>query len=312
GGESATTNNRMEMMAAIQALEALKRPVRVRIHTDSQYLRNGITQWLPHWKRRGWRKKAGPVKNIDLWQRLEQAAAPHQVEWLWVRGHAGHVENERADLLARRAIAAIRAGPASAGKAWAAPATGAAHGSFEVAWSAAASRLEELHHRFGARYLEGARSLDVERFHDAVVNQHGIALRARAHAVARPVHREADRLGELAVAVGEHHHVVADLLVLAPCVHDEGVVHRQAGDRVDALGLDRLGVVDEARKMLGRAGGREGARQGEDNHLLALEQLIGGYRLHPFAGHGLQGNAGNLVANLDHVGSFREWVKTKR
>ena len=107
GGESATTNNRMEMMAAIAGLEALKRPCGVRVYTDSQYLRDGITQWLPGWKARGWRtadKK--PVKNIDLWQRLEQAAAPHQVEWHWVRGHAGHPENERADALARGAIAA--------------------------------------------------------------------------------------------------------------------------------------------------------------------------------------------------------------
>ncbi|HVO03395.1 MAG TPA: ribonuclease HI [Candidatus Cybelea sp.] len=107
GGETLTTNNRMELMAAIQALEALKRPSTVRLHTDSQYLRNGITEWIPQWKRRGWKtadKK--PVKNADLWQRLEQAAAPHQVEWLWVRGHDGHVENERVDLLARMAIPA--------------------------------------------------------------------------------------------------------------------------------------------------------------------------------------------------------------
>ena len=105
GGEALTTNNRMELMAAIMALEALKRPSKVRLHTDSQYLRNGITEWLPQWKRRAWKtadKK--PVKNADLWQRLEQAEAPHQVEWLWVRGHDGHVENERVDLIARRAI----------------------------------------------------------------------------------------------------------------------------------------------------------------------------------------------------------------
>jgi ribonuclease HI len=109
GGEAATTNNRMELMAAIAALEALNRPSQVRLHTDSQYLRNGITQWLPSWKARGWRtadKK--PVKNVDLWQRLEQAAAPHEIEWHWVRGHAGHPENERADALARAAIAAAR------------------------------------------------------------------------------------------------------------------------------------------------------------------------------------------------------------
>jgi ribonuclease HI len=105
GGEPATTNNRMEMTAAIAALEALKRPCRVRLHTDSQYLRDGIMQWLAGWKARGWRtadKK--PVKNVDLWQRLDAAAAPHRIEWLWVRGHAGHPENERADALARAAV----------------------------------------------------------------------------------------------------------------------------------------------------------------------------------------------------------------
>jgi ribonuclease HI len=105
GGETPTTNNRMEMLAAIAALEALKRPCRVRLYSDSQYLRDGITKWLPAWKARGWRtadKK--PVKNIDLWQRLEVAATPHEVEWHWVRGHAGHPENERADALARGAI----------------------------------------------------------------------------------------------------------------------------------------------------------------------------------------------------------------
>jgi ribonuclease HI len=112
GGEAMTTNNRMEMSAAIAALEALKRPCRVRLHTDSQYLRDGITRWLPAWKARGWRtadKK--PVKNIDLWQRLDEAAAPHQVAWLWVRGHAGHPENERADALARAQVVLAAAVP---------------------------------------------------------------------------------------------------------------------------------------------------------------------------------------------------------
>ena len=105
GGEPATTNNRMEMMAAIRALEALKRPARVRIHTDSAYLRDGITRWVHGWKLNGWRtadKK--PVKNVDLWQRLEAASERHQVEWVWIRGHAGHPENERADRLARAAV----------------------------------------------------------------------------------------------------------------------------------------------------------------------------------------------------------------
>jgi ribonuclease HI len=105
GGEVQTTNNRMEMTAAIVALEALKRPCRVRLYTDSRYVLDGITQWLRGWKARQWRtadKK--PVKNVDLWQRLDAAVAPHQIEWIWVRGHAGHPENERADALARAAV----------------------------------------------------------------------------------------------------------------------------------------------------------------------------------------------------------------
>jgi ribonuclease HI len=111
GFEPATTNNRMELLAAINALETLKRPMRVLLRTDSNYLRHGITTWLPGWKHRGWRtadKK--PVKNQDLWQRLEQALAPHEVEWRWVRGHSGDPDNERADQLARAAISAGRAG----------------------------------------------------------------------------------------------------------------------------------------------------------------------------------------------------------
>jgi ribonuclease HI len=109
GGELLTTNNRMELMAAIAALEALKRPCRVDLHTDSQYLRNGITSWITKWKQNGWRtadKK--PVKNADLWRRLEAALSNHEIRWHWVRGHAGHDINERADALARRAIAEIR------------------------------------------------------------------------------------------------------------------------------------------------------------------------------------------------------------
>jgi ribonuclease HI len=111
GGEPATTNNRMELMAAIQALESLKRPCRVKLSTDSSYLKDGITRWIHDWKRRGWKtadKK--PVKNIDLWQRLEQAIERHQIEWAWVRGHDGHTENERADGLAREAIRQLREG----------------------------------------------------------------------------------------------------------------------------------------------------------------------------------------------------------
>jgi ribonuclease HI len=109
GFEPLTTNNRMELMAAIAALEALKRPSRVRLHTDSRYVRDGITTWIHDWKRRNWRtadKK--PVKNVDLWQRLAAALEPHQVEFIWVRGHAGHPENERADALARAQIVANR------------------------------------------------------------------------------------------------------------------------------------------------------------------------------------------------------------
>jgi ribonuclease HI len=108
GTEARTTNNRMELMAAIQALEALKRPCQVRLTTDSQYLRQGTIYWIPNWKQRGWKTaNRQPVKNIDLWQRLDQAATRHQVEWFWVRGHGGHPENERADALARKAISGL-------------------------------------------------------------------------------------------------------------------------------------------------------------------------------------------------------------
>jgi ribonuclease HI len=111
GGETLTTNNRMELFAAIAALEALKRPCKVRLHTDSQYLRDGITKHIRMWRTRGWKtadKK--PVKNLDLWQRLEAAIVPHRVEWRWVRGHAGHPENERADALARAGLNEHRSG----------------------------------------------------------------------------------------------------------------------------------------------------------------------------------------------------------
>ncbi len=114
GSEPATTNNRMELAAAIAGLEALTRPCRVRLHSDSQYLRDGITKWIHNWKRRGWRTADNkPVKNVDLWQRLETAAARHDVDWVWVRGHAGHPENERADALARAGIIKTTAGQAS-------------------------------------------------------------------------------------------------------------------------------------------------------------------------------------------------------
>lgn len=105
GGEAETTNNRMELMAAIAALEALKRRVRVDLYTDSTYVRDGITGWIHGWKKNGWKTAAKkPVKNADLWQRLDAAVAKHDVDWHWVKGHAGHPENERADQLARDAV----------------------------------------------------------------------------------------------------------------------------------------------------------------------------------------------------------------
>jgi ribonuclease HI len=111
GGEVHTTNNRMELMAAISALESLKKPCRVDLHTDSQYVRNGIMTWINGWKKNGWKtadKK--PVKNVDLWQRLEAALSQHDVKWHWVKGHAGHDLNERADELAREGLADARGG----------------------------------------------------------------------------------------------------------------------------------------------------------------------------------------------------------
>ena len=111
GGEPLTTNNRMELTAAIAALEALKRPCRVRLHTDSIYLRDGITRWINKWRRNGWlTSDRKPVKNADLWERLETAMARHHIEWAWVRGHAGHAENERADELARLALLPFKEG----------------------------------------------------------------------------------------------------------------------------------------------------------------------------------------------------------
>ncbi len=111
GGEPDTTNNRMELMAAIQALEALNKPCSVELHTDSQYLRQGITEWLAGWKARGWRTAAkAPVKNEDLWKRLDLARLGHDVSWKWVKGHAGHPLNERADALARQGLNRARNG----------------------------------------------------------------------------------------------------------------------------------------------------------------------------------------------------------
>ena len=106
GGEALTTNNRMELTAAIAALEALKRPAVVKLHTDSQYLRDGVTAWMGNWKRNGWRTRdRKPVKNDDLWRRLDEATQRHEIDWRWVRGHAGDPMNERADELARRGMA---------------------------------------------------------------------------------------------------------------------------------------------------------------------------------------------------------------
>ncbi len=109
GGEANTTNNRMELMAAIAALEALKKPSQVELHTDSNYLKDGITKWIHGWRRNGWKtadKK--PVKNVELWQRLDEARARHEIDWRWVKGHAGETENERADELAREGMAPFK------------------------------------------------------------------------------------------------------------------------------------------------------------------------------------------------------------
>ncbi len=104
GSEPETTNNRMELTAAVMALQALKEPCQVHLYTDSEYLQRGITEWLAGWKRRGWRRKDGPLANADLWQGLDQAMQEHQVEWRWVKGHAGDQNNQRVDYLAKRAI----------------------------------------------------------------------------------------------------------------------------------------------------------------------------------------------------------------
>jgi ribonuclease HI len=108
GGEAQTTNNRMELTAVIEALGVLKRPSRVVVHTDSQYVQKGITEWIRGWKAKGWKTAAkAPVKNVDLWKRLDELAAGHHVEWRWVKGHAGHHGNERADALANRGVESI-------------------------------------------------------------------------------------------------------------------------------------------------------------------------------------------------------------
>jgi ribonuclease HI len=109
GGEADTTNNRMELMAAISALEALRRPTAIAVVTDSAYVKNGVTGWIHGWKRNGWRTADHkPVKNVELWQRLDEAQARHRVDWRWIKGHAGHAENERADALAREGMAPFK------------------------------------------------------------------------------------------------------------------------------------------------------------------------------------------------------------
>ena len=110
GGEAATTNNRMELMAAIEALNALSQPAKVRLHTDSTYVKDGLTKWIHGWKRNGWKTAAKkPVKNQDLWQALDEACARHDIEWIWVKGHAGDPGNEKADELARKGASSARA-----------------------------------------------------------------------------------------------------------------------------------------------------------------------------------------------------------
>lgn len=104
GSEENTTNNRMELTAAVRSFQALNRPCQVDIYTDSEYLQKGINEWLPNWKKRGWKRKGGALKNVDLWQELDQATQPHQITWHWVRGHAGVPDNERVDFLANSAI----------------------------------------------------------------------------------------------------------------------------------------------------------------------------------------------------------------
>ena len=114
GGEAHTTNNRMELMGAIAALEVLSRPCHIRLHTDSKYVQQGISEWVHGWKQRGWKTASKqPVKNEDLWRRLDEAVARHKIEWIWIKGHAGHTENERADQLANCGVEDILNGKAS-------------------------------------------------------------------------------------------------------------------------------------------------------------------------------------------------------
>jgi len=108
GGQRATTNNRMELMAVIEALTALKRPSRIVLHTDSQYVMKGITEWIRGWKAKGWKTAAKePVKNVDLWRTLDEAVARHEIQWVWVKGHSGHNGNERADALANKGVESL-------------------------------------------------------------------------------------------------------------------------------------------------------------------------------------------------------------
>src|SRR5579883_24097 len=164
---------------------------------------------------------------------------------------------------------------------------------------ASTRRSERLEHGLRARHLEGAGLLDIEQLDGPVIDEHGVALRALAETIAAAIELEPDRAGEVAIAVGEHLDLALDLLLLAPGIHDEGVVHREAGDRIDALCPELVRLLDEAREMLGRACRREGAGKREKHHLLALEELVGLNVLHAFRRHLLQLDGRNLVANLD-------------
>src|SRR6185312_595596 len=168
---------------------------------------------------------------------------------------------------------------------------------------------ETLDHRLGAGHVELTRLLDIERLHHAVIDQHRIALRAGAHAVTAGVELEPHRLGELGAAVGEHHDLAVGLVLLTPGAHDERVVDRDAGDRVDALGLDVAVPVDIAGQVTRRAGRGKRARNRENGDLFAVEQFVGGHLLRAFGRQITEFPGRNLVANLDsHLSTLREFV----
>src|SRR3954453_1345382 len=171
--------------------------------------------------------------------------------------------------------------------------------------------LQTLQHRVGSGYLELACLLDIELLHDAVVDQHRITLRALAEAALGQVELEPDRAGELAAAISQHQHLVADILRLAPGAHHKGIVDRDAGDLIDPLALQVRGLVDIARQVALRAGRGEGARHGEQGNLLAAEQLVGGDLLGAFRAQIFERRRWYLVANLDgHWGGLRMMFAT--